>query len=119
MVVLDDAPDLSQNVISLSLAELIKTKAPKEATPDETTDAADTVKADAVAPEQTPEPEIKKTKIVKRTGKTANEAEKKPATGRKAAKRTVAPEKEQKPANAPKKPKNENKKRLLNDDPEI
>ncbi len=35
MVVLDDAPDLSQNVISLSLAELIKTKAPKEATPDE------------------------------------------------------------------------------------
>lgn len=60
MVVLDDAPDLSQNVISLSLAELIKTKAPKEATPDETTDAADTVKADAVAPEQTPEPEQKK-----------------------------------------------------------
>lgn len=70
-------------------------------------------------PEQTPEPEIKKTKIVKRTGKTANKAEKKPATGRKAAKRTVAPEKEQKPANAPKNPKNENKKRLLNDDPEI
>lgn len=93
MVVLDDNPDLSQNVISLSLAELIKTKAPKEATPDETTDAADTVKADAVAPEQTPEPEIKKTKIVKRTGKTAKEA--------------------------PKKPKNENKKILLNDDPEI
>jgi len=119
MVVLDDAPDLSQNVISLSLAELIKTKAPKEATPDETTDAADTVKADAVAPEQTPEPEIKKTKIVKRTGETAKEAKKKPATGRKAAKRTVTPEKEQKPANAPKKPKNENKKRLLIDDPEI
>lgn len=71
------------------------------------------------SPEQTPEPEIKKTKIVKRTGKTAKEAEKKPATGRKAAKRTVAPEKEQKPANALKKPKNENKKRLLNDDPEI
>lgn len=71
------------------------------------------------SPEQTPEPEIKKTKIVKRTCKTAKEAEKKPATGRKAAKRTVAQEKEQKPANAPKKPKNENKKRLLNDDPEI
>ena len=71
------------------------------------------------SPEQTPEPEIKKTKIVKRTCKTAKEAEKKPATGRKAAKRTVTPEKEQKPANAPKKPKNENKKRLLNDDPEI
>lgn len=71
------------------------------------------------SPEQTPEPEIKNTKIVKHTCKTANEAEKKPATGRKAARRTVAPEKEQNPANAPKKPKNENKKRLLNDDPEI
>lgn len=71
------------------------------------------------SPEQTPEPEIKKTKIVKRTGETAKEAKKKPATGRKAAKRTVTPEKEQKPANAPKKPKNENKKRLLIDDPEI
>lgn len=71
------------------------------------------------SPEQTPEPEIKKTKIVKRSGETAKEAENKPAKGRKATKRTVAPEKEQKPANAPKKPKNENKKRLLNDDPEI
>lgn len=71
------------------------------------------------SPEQTPEPEIKKTKIVKRTCKTAKEAEKKPATGRKTTKRTIVPEKEQKPANVPKKPKNENKKRLLNDDPEI
>lgn len=233
MVLLDNAPDLTQNVISLSLAELIKTKAPKEATPDENTDAAEKVKADGTniktisceifidkinnaddnyslyhttdiaqtygvnlidegldldqhrwysiatniykcsdgyvkvtgayqsfseaqtwedinvfseaeklqgkelqafelrmkayeienapeqSPEQTPEPEIKETKIVKRTCKTAKEAEKKSATGRKAAKRTVAPEKKQKPANAPKKPKNENKKRLLNDDPEI
>ena len=119
MVLLDDAPDLTQNVISLSLAELIKTKAPKEATPDETTDAADKVKADANAPEPTEGTEIKKTTIVKRAGKKAKEAENKPATGRKAAKRTVTPEKEQKPANAPKKPKNENKKRLLNDDPEI
>lgn len=234
MVVLDDAPDLSQNVISLSLAELIKTKAPaekKKPEPEkavtvedlkpeseqkkqmtcsefevtindvapyslwEVTDIAEVNGVELVekglnldqhrwysiatniykcsdgyvkvtgayqsfseaqtwedinvfseaeklqgkelqafelrmkayeienapeqSPEQTPEPEIKKTKIVKRTCKTAKEAEKKPATGRKAAKRTVAPEKEQKPANAPKKPKNENKKRLLNDDPEI
>ena len=119
MVLLDDAPDLTQNVISLSLAELIKTKAPKEATPDETTDAADKVKADANAQEPTEGAEIKKTTIVKRAGEKAKEAENKPATGRKAAKRAVTPEKEQKPANAPKKPKNENKKRLLNDDPEI
>lgn len=178
MVVLDDNPDLSQNVISLSLAELIKTKAPaekKKPEPEkavtvedlkpeseqkkqmtcsefevtindvapyslwEVTDIAEAEKlqgkelqafelrmkayeienAPEQSPEQTPEPEIKKTKIVRRTCKTAKEAEKKPATGRKAAKRTVAPEKEQKPANAPKKPKNENKKRLLIDDPEI
>ena len=46
MVLLDNAPDLTQNVISLSLAELIKTKVPKEATPDESTDAAEKVKAD-------------------------------------------------------------------------
>lgn len=46
MVLLDNAPDLTQNVISLSLVELIKTKAPKEATPDENTDAAEKVKAD-------------------------------------------------------------------------
>lgn len=46
MVLLDNAPDLTQNVIFLSLAELIKTKAPKEATPDENTDAAEKVKAD-------------------------------------------------------------------------
>ena len=119
MVLLDDAPDLTQNVISLSLSELIKTKAPKEATPDETTDAADKVKADANAPEPTEETGIKKTTIIKRAGKKAKEAENKPATGRKTAKRTVAPEKEQKPVNTPKKPKNENKKKLLNDDPEI
>ncbi len=52
MVLLDNAPDLTQNVISLSLAELIKTKAPKEATPDENTDAAEKVKADAPEPEK-------------------------------------------------------------------
>lgn len=46
MVLLDNAPDLTQNVKSLSLAGLIKTKAPKEATPDENTDAAEKVKAD-------------------------------------------------------------------------
>lgn len=231
MVLLDNAPDLTQNVISLSLAELIKTKAPKEATPDENTDAAEKVKADgtniktisceifidkinnaddnyslyhttdiaqtygvdlidegldldqhrwysiatniykcsdgyvkvkgafqsfsemqmwsdidvhseaeklqgdelrafelrmkAYAIEKgleqktELEKELKKTTIVKRAPKTAKEAEKKPATGRKTEKRTVVPEKEQKPANALKKPKNENKKRLLNDDPEI
>ena len=55
MVLLDNAPDLTQNVISLSLAELIKTKAPKEATPDENTDAAEKVKADAPEPAKRPQ----------------------------------------------------------------
>ena len=33
MVLLDNAPDLTQNVISLSLAELIKTESPKGGDP--------------------------------------------------------------------------------------
>mgnify|MGYP007005321031 FL=1 len=117
MVLLDNAPDLSQNVISLSLAELIKTKVPKEQTPDEKTDAAEKVKADA--PEPTPEPEIKKAKIVKRSGKTTKEVQKKATKNKTAAKRDNAPEKKVKPANEPKKPKNESRKKMLNDDPEI
>lgn len=115
MVLLDNAPDLTQNVISLSLAELIKTKAPKEATPDENTDAAEKVKADAPEPEKEP----KKTTIVKRAPKKAKEAEKKATTGKKTAKRGNTTEKKVKPANEPKKPKNESRKKMLNDDPEI
>ena len=98
MVLLDNAPDLTQNVISLSLAELIKTKAPKEATPDENTDAAEKVKADAPEPEKEP---------------------KKTTTGKTTAKRGNTTEKKVKPANEPKKPKNESRKKMLNDDPEI
>jgi hypothetical protein len=115
MVLLDNAPDLTQNVISLSLAELIKTKAPKEATPDENTDAAGKVKADAPEPEKEP----KKTTIVKRAPKKAKKAEKKATTGKTTAKRGNTTEKKVKPANEPKKPKNESRKKMLNDDPEI
>lgn len=115
MVLLDNAPDLTQNVISLSLAELIKTKAPKEATPDESTDAAEKVKADAPEPEK----ELKKTTIVKRAPKKAREPEKKATTGKTTAKRSNTTEKKVKPANEPKKPKNESRKKMLNDDPEI
>ena len=231
MVLLDNAPDLTQNVISLSLAELIKTKAPKEATPDENTDAAEKVKADgtniktisceifidkinnaddnyslyhttdiaqtygvnlidegldldqhrwysiatniykcsdgyvkvkgafqsfsemqmwsdidvhseaeklqgdelrafelrmkAYAIEKglkqktELEKELKKTTIVKRAPKKANEAEKKATTDKTTAKRGNTTEKKVKPANEPKKPKNESRKKMLNDDPEI
>lgn len=115
MVLLDNAPDLTQNVISLSLAELIKTKAPKEATPDENTDAAEKVKADAPEPEKEP----KKTTIVKRAPKKTKEPEKKATTGKTTGKRGNTTEKKVKPANEPKKPKNESRKKMLNDDPEI
>lgn len=115
MVLLDNAPDLTQNVISLSLAELIKTKAPKEPTPDENMDAAEKVKADAPEPEKEP----KKTTIVKRASKKAKEPEKKAATGKTTAKRGNTTKKKVKPANEPKKPKNESRKKMLNDDPEI
>lgn len=115
MVLLDNAPDLTENVISLSLAELIKTKVPKEATPDESTDAAEKVKADAPEPEKEP----KKTTIVKRAPKKAKEPEKKAATGKTTSKRGNTTEKKVKPANEPKKPKNESRKKMLNDDPEI
>lgn len=211
MVLLDNAPDLSQNVISLSLAELIKTKAPKDKTPDENTaitaddlkgttvddvinivdngkylslfDAEDNLPEDvelivdainidnhrwysiatkiyqcsdgfveiwgcyqsfsemqswsdigvecgarratdinkqiALLKMKEREADKNKTKIVKRNGKTVSEAEKKPATARKTTKRTVVPKTEQKPAKEPKKPKNESRKKMLNDDPEI
>lgn len=118
-IMLDNAPDLTQNVISLTLAELIKTKAPKETTPDEKTAVtAEDIQADA-QPEPIPEPTVKKTTIVKRAAKKPKEVEKKAATSKKTAKRGNTTKKEIKPANEPKKPKNENKKKLLNDDPEI
>lgn len=111
-IVLDDAPDLTQNVISLTLAELVKTKAPKDKTPDEQTAVtAEDVKA---APE--PEPEKPKTKIVKRA---SAKAENKPATGKKTTTRGNTTQKDEKPANEPKKGKSEKKQKLLNDDPEI
>lgn len=111
-IVLDDAPDLTQNVISLTLAELVKTKAPKDKTPDEQTAVtAEDVKA---APE--PEPEKPKTKIVKIA---SAKAENKPATGKKTTTQGNTTKKDEKPANEPKKGKSEKKQKLLNDDPEI
>lgn len=73
-------------------------------------------------PEPQPEPEIKKTKIVKRTGKTANEAEKKPVKEKKTAKRTITPKKEKVAKieeKQPKKPEPVTKKDLLNTEIDI
>lgn len=116
---LDEMQDLTDNVISLTLSELIKTKAPIDETPDDTTDA--TVEVKAEQPEKVVKSEPKTTKIVKRSAKkseTAKEGKNKPAKASKSSKGTTTPKKKEKPAKA-EKPKNNLKKSLLADDPEI
>ena len=66
-ICLDNEPDLTENIVSLTLAELVKSKAPEE----------------------------KKTKTVRRTTrKTAKTAGNKPVKEKKTAKRTITPKKE-------------------------
>lgn len=117
---LDEPQDFTDNVISLTLAELIKTKAPVEETPDETTDA--TVEVKAEKPKKSVKKETKTTKVVKRTAKktdTAKKGENKPVKARKSSKGTSVPKTEEKPVNAKKEKINAQKKSLLADDPEI
>lgn len=117
---LDEPQDFTDNVISLTLAELIKTKAPVEETPDETTDA--TVEVKAEKEKKAVKKETKTTKVVKRTAKktdTAKKGENKPVKASKSSKGTTAPKKEEKPVNAKKEKTNAQKKSLLADDPEI
>lgn len=116
---LDEMQDLTDNVISLTLSELIKTKAPIDETPDDTTDA--TVEVKAEQPEKVVKSEPKTTKIVKRSAKkseTAKEGKNKPVKASKSSKGTTTPKKKEKPVKA-EKPKNNLKKSLLADDPEI
>lgn len=117
---LDEMNNFADNVISLTLAELIKTKAPVEETPDETTDA--TVEVKAEKPKKAVKKETKTTKVVKRTAKktdTAKKGENKPVKARKSSKGTSVPKTEEKPVNAKKEKINAQKKSLLADDPEI
>lgn len=117
---LDEPQDFTDNVISLTLAELIKTKAPVEETLDETTDA--TVEVKAEKPKKAVKKETKTTKVVKRTAKktdTAKKDENKPVKARKSSKGTSVPKTEEKPVNAKKEKINAQKKSLLADDPEI
>lgn len=116
---LDEMQDLTDNVISLTLSELIKTKAPIDETPDDTTDA--TVEVKAEQPEKVVKSEPKTTKIVKRSAKkseTAKEGKNKPVKASKSSKGTTTPKKKEKPEKA-EKPKNNLKKSLLADNPEI
>ena len=91
---LDNEPDLTNNIVSLTLAELVKSKAPAEKKKPEPEKAV-TVEDLKKDPEPEPQPEEKKTKTVKRTTrKTANTAGNKPVKEKKTAKRTITPKKE-------------------------
>lgn len=100
---LDNEPDLTNNIVSLTLAELVKSKAPAE--------------------KKKPEPEEKKTKTVKRTTrKTAKTAGNKPVKEKKTAERTITPKKEKVAkieGKQPKKPEPVTKKDLLNTEIDI
>lgn len=117
---LDEMNNFADNVISLTLAELIKTKAPADETPDETTDA--TVEVKAEQPKKAAKKETKTAKVVKRIAKKTKTAEKgknKPVKASKSSKGTTAPKKDEKPVKVEKEKINANKKSLLSDDPEI
>lgn len=121
---LDNEPDLTNNIVSLTLAELVKSKAPAEKKKPEPEKAVtvEDLKKDP-EPEPQPEPEEKKTKIVKRTTrKTAKTAENKPVKEKKTAKRTITPKKEKVAKieeKQPKKPEPVTKKDLLNTEIDI
>lgn len=121
---LDSETDLNNNVTSLTLAELIRKKAPAEKKKPQPEKAVtvDDLKKDP-EPNQQPEPEAKKTKTVKRTTrKKANEAENKTVKEKKTAKRTITPKKEKVAKieeKQPKKPEPVTKKDLLNTEIDI
>lgn len=104
---LDSHVELEDNIISLSLSELVKSRHPAEKS----------------------KPEPKKTKVVKRTTiKKAVKTAKKPAKAKKTTKRPVVPKKEKTASNEPKtaenvtearEPVSGNKKDLLNEEIEI
>lgn len=121
---LDNEPDLTNNIVSLTLAELVKSKAPAEKKKPEPEKAVtvEDLKKDP-EPEPQPEPEEKKTKTVKRTTrKTAKTAENKPVKEKKTEKRTITPKKEKAAKieeKQPKKPETVTKKDLLNTEIDI
>ena len=121
---LDNEPDLTNNIVSQTLAELVKSKAPAEKKKPEPEKAVtvEDLKKDP-EPEPQPEPEEKKTKTVKRTTrKTAKTAGNKPVKEKKTAKRTITPKKEKVAKieeKQPKKPEPVTKKDLLNTEIDI
>lgn len=115
MVLLDNAPDLTQNVISLSLSELIKTRVKKEETPEENTNVVDEVKADV---KKADKPK-KKTPTVKRASKKDNKPSKRADKTRKTTKRLTTRETKINASNELKRPEIKSKGNILMDDIEI
>lgn len=129
VICLDGKTDLNDNVTSLTLAELIKSKAPaekKKPGPDKA------VAVEDLKPEQSqkPTPEPAKAKTIKRTTrKKRNEAENKPVKAKRTVRRTIVPKEKKTSENALKQPKNvggseknvvkAEKTELLNDEMEI
>ena len=103
LINLDQTPDLSANIISLTLSELVKTKAPKDKTPNSTGINADDLKKEPKKPGR------------KKADKAPAKTTEKAATVKKETKRPNAPAKSEAPAKSPAKPKTEEKKKLLND----
>ena len=131
VICLDGKTDLNDNVTSLTLAELIKSKAPAEKKKPEPEKAV-AVEDLKPKPEQSqkPTPEPAKAKTIKRTArKKGNEAENKPVKATKTVKRTIVPKEKKTSENALKQPKNvggseknvvkAEKTELLNDEMEI
>lgn len=131
VICLDEKTDLNDNVTSLTLAELIKSKAPAEKKKPEP-DKAVAVEDLKPKPEQSqkPTPEPAKAKTIKRTTrKKGNEAENKPVKAKRTVKRTIVPKEKKASENALKQPKNvggseknvvkAEKTELLNDEMEI
>lgn len=116
IVNLDSNPDLVENITSLTLSELIKTKAPKEKTPDKKTAVtAKDLKADEKK-ENKPVEKKKTTTIVKRK---PAEPKKEPQKLTTTKRQPKTPETKEKPAEVKKEAKNEGKKSLLNNDLDI
>lgn len=127
VICLDEKTDLNDNVTSLTLAELIKIKAPAEKKKPEPGKA---VAVEDLKKDPEPKPEPTKAKTTKRTTrKKANEAENKPVKATKTVKRTIVPKEKKTSENALKQPKNvggseknvvkAEKTELLNDEMEI
>lgn len=105
---LDSTPDLTTNVISLTLSELIKTKAPKDSPDENTAVTADDLKNDE-------KKETKKT-TVKKTAKKTTGTTGRRTTAKTQSKRTNVPDVKKE---AQKEAKKAEKRKLLKDDPEI